>query len=394
MIKDFFVVAVKNLKHRKLRSLLTALGVVISIASLVALLAISGGLQTAIKEQFTKLGSDRLFVFVEGGEAGVREGLTKRDVETIEDVGAFKFVIPYLFIPSAKFEYNREEQYSMLSAWPAEDKEIWEAYDLDFKEGAGFRKGQKNVAVFGSYAAEHLFDKKISARNKFLINGRKFEVVGVLKSVGNKQDDSQIYIPLDTARDVFNKPTEVSFIEMTIKPGEDINAVAERVQRKLERQRKNDDLNIFTPMQILRFLNVILGAVQGILLAIAAVSLIVGAVGILNSMYTGVLERTKEIGIMKSVGATNKVVMSLFLAEAGMIGLVGGILGVVMGYLLAFGVGQTAAAAGFLLLKVRLDPVLIMGALLFATLVGMVSGVLPARQAARLHPVDALRWVK
>ena len=134
-----------------------------------------------------------------------------------------------------------------------------------------------------------------------------------------------------------------------------------------------------------------LAIVKGILVSIASISLIVGCVGILNSMYTSVLERRKEIGIMKSIGAKDREVMLLFILESGIMGFIGGILGIILGIILSFGVQLTAAAAGFKLLKVTISPMLLIGGMLFAVMIGMLSGALPARQAARLHPVDALR---
>ena len=112
----------------------------------------------------------------------------------------------------------------------------------------------------------------------------------------------------------------------------------------------------------------------------------------MNSMYTSVLERTKEIGVMKSVGARNSDVMLLFLIEAGLIGAIGGVLGVAFGMMISYGVGAAASAGGFGLLKIYFEPLLMIEGLLFAIFVGMLSGALPARQAAKMHPVDALRW--
>jgi putative ABC transport system permease protein len=282
-----------------------------------------------------------------------------------------------------------------LFAWPSEDSDRrFKDYDFTFKEGNAFREGQKYVAIFGSVAATDLFDKDVHVKNKVTMKEVNFEVVGILESFGNKQDDSAIYIPINTGRELFDRPDEVSMIDVTVKSGRDIDTVAERAKRVLERKRKDENFEILTPTQILKFLSQTLGIVQAILVSIAAISLIVGAVGIMNSMYTSVMERTKDIGVMKSIGARNKDILLLFLVESGMIGFVGGIIGIVLGYLASYGVTIYAAGAGYSILKIKIDILLILGGLVFATLIGMFSGALPSRRASKLHPVDALRWAQ
>jgi putative ABC transport system permease protein len=395
MIKDYFVIAFKNLRERKVRSWLTIFGIIISIASIVALISISNGLENSIKEQFVKFGSNRFYVVVPGGQPGTGTGLTTKDVDALESIPDFEYVTPYLIIPSAGIEFSKETIYSSLFAWPSKDSDRrFEDYDFTFKEGGPFRDGQKYVAIFGSVAATDLFDKDVHVKNKITIKDVKFEVVGILESFGNRQDDSAIYIPIDTARDLYDKPEEVSLIDVTVKSGRDIDDVAEKARRLLERKRKDENFEILTPTQILKMLSQVLGIVQAILVSIAAISLIVGAVGIMNSMYTSVMERTKSIGVMKSIGARNKDILFLFLIESGMIGFVGGIIGIILGYLASYGVAVFAASAGYSILQINLDAILIIGGLLFATFIGMISGALPARRAAKLHPVDALRWTQ
>lgn len=395
MIKDFFKIAFKNLKNRQLRSYLTVLGIVISVASIVALLAISAGLQAAIVEQFDKIGSNRLFVMVPGGQPGTIAGLTTKDVETLEKIPDFDYVTPYLMEMSAKIEYSKEIQYNMVIGFPDDDADKrWESMDLDFLDGRSFRDGEKNAVMIGYLVSNDIFDKEIKVGNKILINDAKFEVVGILDEIGNPQDDKQMYIPLDTARDLFNKPDEVNMIDVEVKEGRDLDYVADKAARALERSRNDENFEIMSPMQILEFLDNILGIVKGVLVSIALISLVVGAVGIMNSMYTSVMERTKEIGIMKSIGATNFKIMSLFLIEAGLIGLVGGIVGVALGWGIAYGVDAMATAAGFKLLKITFNFLIVIEGLGYSVFVGMLAGALPSYQASRMKPVDALRWGK
>ena len=393
MIVDYTKVALTNLRHRKLRSWLTILGIVISVMSIVALISISNGLENAIREQFEKIGANRIYVLVPGGQPGTQSGLSTKDVDTLERMAEFNYVTPYLIETSAKLTFGQEIQYGRIIAWPSEDAEKRFAdYDLKFLEGNHFQEKETRAAIVGYLTATDLFKKDIHANNNMFINDQKFQIVGVLEEIGNEEDDRQIIIPLDTAREVFNKPDEVHIIEATVKTGKNIEEVVEKVKRNLKRDRNDEHFQVLTPTQILNFLGTTLAIIHGILVSIATISLIVGCIGIMNSMYTSVLERTKDIGVMKSLGARNNDIMLLFLIEAGLIGLVGGVIGVVLGMALSFSVGAAAKQAGFALLKIQFDWVLVVWGLLFAIFIGMISGALPSRQAARLHPVDALRW--
>jgi len=393
MYKDFTKIAVTNLRQRSIRSWITTSGVVISVAAIIILVLVSNGLKVAINEQFNKLGSNRVFISARGGHLGIRAGLTEKDVDSLERIAAFDYITPFLIEQAAEVEYGREKQFGVIAGYPTKDADDRLAsYDLGFQEGRAFRDGETNVALIGDLMAHDVFDREIGVRNNILINGRKFTVVGVLEVVGNAEDDKQIYIPLEDARELFNKPGEVSFIDVTLKTGVNIDMTVARIKRQLERDRKDENFRVMSPTQILKAFNSVLGIVQGILVSIASISLLVGAIGIMNMMFSSVLERTKEIGIMKSVGARNSDVLLLFVIEAGLIGFVGGLLGLIIGAVVGIGIGEAAAQAGFGLLKITLDPWLFVFALVFATVIGMVSGYLPARRAALLHPVDALRW--
>ena len=149
---------------------------------------------------------------------------------------------------------------------------------------------------------------------------------------------------------------------------------------------------MFTAEDFLEQINNILGIVNGVLVAIAGISIIVGGIGIVNSMYTSVLERTKEIGIMKAVGARNFDIAMIFIVEAGILGLIGGLLGVALGLGIAYIVQAVAANLGFQLLKVQISLGLVLFGLSFAFVIGVVSGLLPALNAAKLKPADSLRY--
>lgn len=394
MIVDYIKLAYNSLKHRKIRSWLTIIGIIIGIAAIISLITVSQGLENTIEEQFELFGKDRILIAAEGfqGPGTVSEGISLDDVDTIESLGEFKYVT-YFISRNSEVERNNEKKFTLVVGFPGEDvKQLFNDVDVEVESGRFFSKGEKGVAVMGFRAARDMFKQEIRVRNNLKIFGKKFRVVGIMEEVGNPQDDNQILIPEEDAREIFNEPKKVEGIMAQVKPGANIPSIQKKIERALEKERDDENFQVVTPTQILDQINNVLGIVQFILVGIAAISLIVGGIGIMNSTYTSVLERTKEIGIMKAIGAQNKDILSLFLIESGFFGLIGGIFGVLLGTAAAKLVQFIAEQAGFSLIKVSIDPKLILFGLLFAVLVGMMSGIVPAYRASKLKPADALRY--
>ena len=393
MLQDYLRIALRNITHRKLRSWLTAIGIIIGVASVVALISVSMGMQDAIEEQFEQMGTDTITItptsFTGPGstaEAPFDDG----DVRVIERIPEISHVLPMMY-GTAKFTFHNEDSYSYLMGVPLdkESNQVWDDIGWDILEGRFPEEGKKEVGV-GYLAAKDMFDDELRVKNTLYVNDVKFKVVGIAREVGNSQDDTAIYMGVDVAKDILEQE-DYNMIMVKVKPGNDPELVADKVQRKLEKYRNAEDFNALTPAEILEQVNDILGIIQLVLVGIAAISLLVGAIGIMNTMYTSVLERTKEIGIMKAIGASNHAVMLIFLAEAGILGLVGGAVGTLLGMIMGKGVELAAGSSGFIPLKVAISWPLICGAISFAFLIGALSGTLPALGAAKLKPVDALR---
>ncbi|MBT3940706.1 ABC transporter permease [Candidatus Woesearchaeota archaeon] len=393
MLQDYLRIALRNITHRKLRSWLTAIGIIIGVASVVALISVSMGMQDAIEEQFEQMGTDTITItptsFTGPGstaEAPFDDG----DVRVIERIPEISHVLPMMY-GTAKFTFHNEDSYSYLMGVPLdkESNQVWDDIGWDILEGRFPEEGKKEVGI-GYLAAKDMFDDELRVKNTLYVNDVKFKVVGIAREVGNSQDDTAIYMGVDVAKDILEQE-DYNMIMVKVKPGNDPELVADKVQRKLEKYRNAEDFNALTPAEILEQVNDILGIIQLVLVGIAAISLLVGAIGIMNTMYTSVLERTKEIGIMKAIGASNHAVMLIFLAEAGILGLVGGAVGTLLGMIMGKGVELAAGSSGFIPLKVAISWPLICGAISFAFLIGALSGTLPALGAAKLKPVDALR---
>jgi len=401
-MKTYFSLATNNLRRRKLRSWLTMIGIFIGIAAVVSLISLGQGLQDYITGEFEKLGADKIIIMPKGmgppGTAGASLVLTSKDLEVVENVRGVEWVSGYL-IKQGQATFKGETGIGYATGMNAEDMDrLIELGNYEVFAGRSLKKGDKFKTVVGySHVYGEVWDKPLEIGSTIEIEGYDFKVVGVFEKIGNPVDDGILYVPKDTLREILDVGDEESELLAKTASGFDPADVAETIKRKLRQSRgeKEDQetFNVNTSEQLLDSFSSIFAVVQGVLVGIAGISLLVGGIGIMNTMYTSVIERTKEIGTMKAVGAKNSDIMWLFLIESGMLGLVGGAIGVLVGIGLAKGAEFIAAQAlGTNLLQASMNPIIFGGALLFSFVVGAVSGVLPAMQAAGLKPADALRY--
>ncbi|MFH1106029.1 MAG: ABC transporter permease [Candidatus Aenigmatarchaeota archaeon] len=404
MLSDFFTLALETIVRRGLRSWLTMLGIFIGIASMVALISIGQGLQESIAGTFQSIGADIIMIMPGGGQsivssfAGLGSSyLTNHDLDLTKRANGVDIAGAMVY-KMAKFEYGDEVKYFFVIGLPTDESRgiINSMQSFKLAEGRDLREGDRYVIDIGYLIAHgNVFEENVKIGDRLKVDGEEFRVIGSYEQIGSSEDDKQTYVTLDMARKIFNEPEKLSLILAKPKEGQDPSAVAENIKKELRRDRGlkagEEDFTVQTMEQLLESVDVILGVVNIVVLGIAAISLLVGGIGIMNTMYTSVLEQTKNIGIMKAVGAQEHDIMMIFLFEAGILGLAGGVIGVLFG----LGIGSLAeaasAAAGMSALKIYMSWELIIGSLLFSFVVGCVSGVAPAREAARLNPVDALR---
>jgi putative ABC transport system permease protein len=404
MKKDYFFLAFGNLKHRGLRSWLTILGVFIGIAAVVALITMGEGLRTAVTGQFSTLSTDKLTIQNAGSGMGppgstVITKLNNHDVEIISSIKGVDEVITRL-IRVAKVEFNKEANYNYLASIPSEEKLVQIVYDsssLKTESGRLLKTNDIGKVVIGSdIANENSFGKQINVGDKINIAGKNFEVIGILKPASSFQINYVIFMNEEDMKKLLDIGNEWDIIVAQVEDSKEINSIAENIKEELRRDRKEDvgeeDFSVQTPLEAISSVNTILDIINLIVGGIAAISLLVGGIGIANTMYTSVLERTKEIGTMKAVGAKNKEILYIFIIESGMLGLLGGIIGAAVGLGLAFGISAIAnAAIGGTFLSVNISYPLIFGAIAFAFGIGLISGLAPALQASKLKPVEAFR---
>lgn len=401
MISDYFKLAVNNLRKRKLRSWLTIIGIIISIATIFVLISLSLGLNNAVQEQFRLLGTDKIFIQPKGQAGGPGStstvSFTKKDVDIVEKVSGIKRVT-FWAAGNAKVENDKNIRFIPIVGIDLDTSDLYiETGAYEATEGRLLKKGDSNSVMIGSRFKEDFIGNQVKTGDLLLINNKPFKVKGILKPIGNPGDDSLIYMPLEDFRALFDIPERIDTIIAQVEPGKDIKEISNSIEKKLISFRgltkDNTDFVILTPEELLQSFGNVLSIITAFLAGIAAISLLVGATNIANTMYTSVIERTREIGVMKAIGAKNSDILIIFLIESGLIGLLGSIVGVLLGMLI--GKSIEYYAINYLkttLLQVSFPPYLIIGCLLFGFLVGAISGSLPSYQASKLKPVDALRY--
>lgn len=405
MIQDLFLLSTNSMKKRKLRSWLTLLGIFIGIAAVVSLISLGDGLRTAITGQFASLSADTLTFsnaetgFGPPGSTAIKK-INDHDVKLIESVNNVKLVLGRL-IRIAKIEYNKEASFGYLGSLP-QDKEqidfIYTNMNVKVKEGRLMNLNDKGKVVLGNdYTDENKFGKKISVGSKITIQGKEFQVVGILEKASTFTINSVVMMLEDDMRSTLNIPNgEQDIVVIKVNSPENVKKVAEDIENKIRKDRKEkkgeEDFKVQTPLQALSAINTILNVVNLIVIGIATISLLIGGIGIANTMYTSVLERTKEIGTLKAIGAKNNHIMILFVIEAGLFGLIGGIAGAIFGISLSYLVSSSANNYfGQNILAFSISLPLLIGAIMFSLVIGIVAGLIPSYQASKMKPVDALR---
>lgn len=407
MIKDHLVYVINNLKNRKLRSWLTMIGIFIGIAAVVSLIGLGEGLRTAILDQFGFLGTDILSVQASGiafgpPGTGTVTPLSRDLADKIENINGVEAAINR-YIESGTLEFNDVQAIGLAASMPdGEDRKVIERMiNLKTSEGRLLRDGDGKKLVLGNdFSKDDTFGRGIRAGDKVLLNGENFVVAGILERKGSFFLDSMVLVNEEPLLDVLNKDgEEVGVIGVKVKDIDRMDEIVDAIERLLRKERDvkkgEEDFVVESPQQTLENLNSTLFAVQLFVYIIASISLAVGGIGIMNTMYTSVLERTKEIGIMKAIGARNSAIFTLFFIESGFLGIVGGIIGIILGLIFAYGmafIGQLALGSD--LIQATIGFPLIFGALAFSFIVGTVFGVLPAYQASKLQPVESLRKAK
>jgi len=411
-LRKSFRLALNILLHSKLRSWLTIIGIVIGVAAIVAIVSIGEGAQANIQDRLSGLGQDLITIspgferasggfrggFGGGGGGGDRGGaaktnvknLTNVDLQIIKSIDGISFVNG---IVSGRSDVSYLAETSSVSVQGVDTFAWKNIVTTELDSGRYLNPGDTNSIVIGSNLAKSTFKQPLVLNRDISVGGRLFKIVGILK------EGSGIFMPIEQARDILENVGKKKLDSITIKVSNPdlVDDKTFEIDSKLLISRhltnKTKDYSVTSSKATLERIQGVTQTFTIFLGAIAAVSLLVGAVGIANTMFTSVLEKTKEIGIMKAIGARNSDIMTIFLLNSGLVGLVGGILGIIMGSSISTvlpnlltGIGPGGS------LKTVVPKSLLVEALLISITIGMIAGAIPAYRASKLKPVDALRY--
>ncbi|MEN4010602.1 MAG: ABC transporter permease [Chloroflexota bacterium] len=398
--------AMESLSSNKLRSGLTILGIVIGVAAVIAMLAVGTGAQDTITGSISGLGSNLLFVFQGNFNEDVRnpQPLTLGDAEAMMDVFQAPSVagVAPAIQDDATITFNGEQARTQLSGVTPE-YEMVRNYQL--LEGEFINDehllGRASVVLLGPEVADQLFGRREGVTGETVrIEGQPFRVLGVLEPRGGSafgSEDDVALVPFTTAQNrlIRRSRDRVDMILVQAVSADQVARASEEISQILRARHRTglgaDDFTIFSQQDFVATAQTITGVLTIFLGGIAAISLLVGGIGIMNIMLVSVTERTREIGLRKAIGARKRDILIQFLTESSLLSLFGGLIGIGFGWLIAYIVGVVAAGSGTPFTPVvGMDAVLL--ATIFSTAVGLFFGLYPANRAANLEPVEALRY--
>lgn len=389
--------AYTNFKRNKIRTILTSLGIMIGVLSVVMLIALGLGLRNYIEDQFESMGTNLIAVFPGSSFAsgGGIESVTtaffggvefdEKDMENLEDIRLLEYVAPVYYRTTPVYFEKEEELGYILGT----NEQIFSVLNTELEAGhlwsrSDVRRRSKRV-VIGYVIAEELFGELEKAiGEKVEVLDYNFEIVGVAKKKGDQEMDNSLYMPYTTTFGSMNPDESFFTLYLGVKDEDDVERAKELVKEELLERYDEDEFSVVEQTEMLKVVDEIFSMINFVLVAIGSISLLVGGIGIMNIMYATVTERTKEIGIRRAIGATQKDVLYQFMTEAVVLSVFGGILGVLVSFGIVLLMQPFFPAA--------VSPLAVALALVVSSAIGIFFGVFPARRASQLPPIEAIRY--
>ncbi|PVU70745.1 hypothetical protein DDW05_02390 [Candidatus Nanobsidianus stetteri] len=389
-INDYLFLILKYLKTKKLRTFLTSLGITIGIATIFTLIALSQGLQYYVQSELNKFGNKAIFIFP-GARAGFVSSIsgyfTNSFIENIKTLPGVERVIK-AYSTSTIIKYNNYQIPADVLVINTNDINYLTYVDYNILEGT-FITNNNNCQVDLGYQIANspsLNNQKISVGDYINIFGQRCQVVGILQQTSGNPDYT-ILFPEGEYEKIFGNINYNYLIVIVYNYNIAYNSINNYINSL-----KGQTYTIVTAQSIEQIADQIIGGISMFSLIIASISILISAINIVNTMYTSILERYKEIGLLKALGMKNIEVLVLFLLESGFIGLLGGILGIMLGFFTSYIASSVLKFYGFIGLQPYINVQLIIFSLVFPFFIGILSGTLPAIKASRIDPMVALRY--
>ncbi len=392
--------SLNNLRQRKTRSFFTIISILVGITTIFIFISYGLGLYAYV-EEFTSEGTaDKVIIQPKSGTsmAGLDTTfkLTDDDLEAIKRASGV-YEVSGSYFKAAEVRKDKEVVYTLVFGYDPDKPLVMETFGLDIYQGRELMDGDTGVALGYNYVFDDkIFSNGYSLGEKIEIQGEKFKILGFYEAVGSPQDDAQIYMTEETMINLYSDEVlSYGWIVARVDIS-NVDGIVENIEKSLRKERDleegKEDYFVQSFGEMIEMYMNILNMIVGFVILIALISVLVSAVNTANTMITSVLERKKEIGIMKSIGAKNSEIFNVFLFESSFLGFVAGCLGAGLGWVLSSIGGKILENVGYGFLQPAFPPVLFVGCIAFATLTGAISGVVPALRAMKVNPVDALRY--
>lgn len=391
--------SINNIKHKKTRSFLTILSIFVGITTIFVFISFGMGLYSYVQDFVGSSSADKVSVMPKGtGAPGLDDtfALTENDLQAVEKTAGV-YEATALYAKVAEIKQDKLTKYVFLIGYNPDKPLIFDVSNIKLFKGRELKSGDKGKVVLGyNYLIPNkIFPKAYDVNDKIEIQGQEFRVVGFYESVGNPQDDSQIYTNTEDFEELYEEIKGYAWMIAQVDENS-LDTVIDRIERAVRNSRNlekgKEDFYVQSWQDMMETYSKVLNGIIGFVILIALVSVFISTINTANTMITSVLERTREIGVMKAIGARNSTVFYLFLLESAILGFIAGTLGVLVGWALSSWAGNFLASLGWSFISPHYSFGLFAMLIIFATLTGAISGAIPAYQASKINTVKALRY--